>query len=138
MKTTNSASLDDSYSQRLIIIRAELATHDRLTFREVKAILNTSEWTTGKLLEEASKSGDLYKHGKRGYFLDASQYEAYADNLDEKLRQKRIETSRVYNAARRAAGVKPKPVKYINIVCQECRQNWQGYQVHKIFGSARA
>lgn len=23
----------------------------------------------------------------------------------------------------------------INIVCEECRQNWQGYQVHKIFGS---
>lgn len=37
------------------------------------------------------------------------------------------------------ARIKPLPV-----VCQRpstadlCRQNWQGYQIHKIFGSARA
>lgn len=23
-----------------------------------------------------------------------------------------------------------------NHVCEECRQNWQGYHIHKIFGSA--
>lgn len=129
----------DLHTLSLDTVRAVLATRDRLTFRDVKAILNTSDWTTGKFLEQASKLGDLYKYGKRGYFLDAAHYEAYAQNLDEKLRQKRIAVSRAYNAAMRANRPKPKPVKYINIVCEECRQNWQGYQVHKIFGSgARA
>ena len=26
----------------------------------------------------------------------------------------------------------------INSVCGECRQQWQGYEIHKIFGSSRA
>lgn len=26
----------------------------------------------------------------------------------------------------------------VNTIFQECRQNWQGYRIHKIFGSARA
>ncbi|TDX14831.1 hypothetical protein EDF88_4157 [Buttiauxella sp. BIGb0552] len=139
MATTHSAPLDETYHQRVAIIRSELSGRDRLTFGDIKALLNTSNWVTKRLLEQASKTGDLYKYGKRGYFLDAAHYEAYAENLDEKLRQKRIAASRAYNAAMRANRPKPKPVKYINIVCQECRQNWQGYQVHKIFGSgARA
>ena len=28
-------------------------------------------------------------------------------------------------------------VEQKNTICDECRQNWQGYQIHKIFGSAR-
>jgi hypothetical protein len=139
MKTTDAMPQDETYSERLAVIRSMLSGRDRLTFGDIRALLNTSNWVTKRLLEQASKTGDLYKYGKRGYFLDAAHYEAYAENLDEKLRQKRIAASRAYNAAMRANRPKSKPVKYINIVCQECRQNWQGYQVHKIFGSgARA
>lgn len=37
--------------------------------------------------------------------------------------------------------VKPtiqKPRRQHIAVTEQCRQNWQGYQIHKIFGSARA
>lgn len=138
MKTTHSTPLDEVYQQRMETIRTALSGRERLTFGDIKSLLKISGFVAEKLLKRASAAGDLYKYGKRGYFLDAAHYEAYADNLDEKLRQKRIAVSRAYNAARRATRPKPKPVKYINIVFQECRQNWQGYQIHKVFGSARA
>lgn len=37
--------------------------------------------------------------------------------------------------AGRAAMIPAAAEKQVNVVCDECRQHWQGYQIHKIFGS---
>ena len=120
-------------------IHAVLATQSRITFKEIAELLNETRWAVRHFLEEACMRKDLVKQGKQGFFLSFSHYESYVENMH----RERMEKRRANCAAYRAAHRKPKPdeskprtqVKAANIVCEECRQNWQGYQVHKIFGS---
>lgn len=134
------------YQVRLSIVREKLATALRLTLKDIRILINETDWTARNFLDEALKNGDIYKHSKQGYFLNFADYEKYVEISSVKRRTKRLATAAVYRKKQRALGAEKqckdatnKPVKYINIVCEECRQNWQGYNVHKIFGSgARA
>ncbi|GDX06670.1 hypothetical protein [Buttiauxella sp. A111] len=129
------------YQVRLSIVREKLATVLRLTLKDIRKLINESDWMARAFLDEALKNGDIYKHSKQGYFLNFASYEKYIEIATEKRLQKRRANGAAYREAQRAlrAGNQAvdamiKPIE-INIVFEECRQNWQGYQVHKIFGS---
>lgn len=126
------------YSERVRVIHAALAGQSRITFKEIAELLNETRWAVRQFLDEACMRSDLVKQGKQGFFLSFSHYESYVENMHKVRMAKRVENCAAYRATHR----KPKPEATkaeANIVCEECRQNWQGYQVHKIFGSgARA
>ncbi|EMM0378120.1 hypothetical protein RI820_000468 [Pluralibacter gergoviae] len=50
----------------------------------------------------------------------------------------------VYQLRRGDINLKPikpeavRPVRHVVSITDQCRQRWQGYQIHKIFGSAKA
>ncbi|TSJ51930.1 hypothetical protein FND52_18045 [Atlantibacter subterranea] len=129
------------YQARVKAVQAALAEQHRLTFAEVKNLLRESEWITRAFLEEACKNGEFLKQGKQGFFLTFQDYEAYIEESARRSDAKRRATSIAYREARKAqsrANESEKPAASVNVVCDECRQNWQGYHLHKIFGSARA
>ncbi|WMY75392.1 hypothetical protein RHD99_05380 [Buttiauxella selenatireducens] len=133
------------YQARLSIVREKLAVVLRLMLKDIRILINETDWAARAFLDEALKNGDIYKHNKQGYFLNFADYEKYIEISSEKRLTKRRANCAAYREMQRALraenlvnGAKSKPAE-INIVCEECRQNWQGYQVHKIFGSgARA
>lgn len=144
----NRATPEQIYSERVRTIHALLAVQSRITFQEITELLNETRWATRQFVDEACMKRDLLKQGKQGYFLNFSHYESYVENMHRERLAKRVVSGAAYRAAHRQSKanaskeVAPKPrmqVEEINIVCEECRQNWQGYSVHKIFGSgARA
>lgn len=129
---------EEVYLARLQRVHAALEVQDRLTLKEIRELLNETDWTTRIFLNEAIQKDDLHKQGKHGFFLSFGDYELYIEKSLEASKAKRRATGAAYRKARK--GLKPQPrTVETNIVCEECRQNWQGYQVHKIFGSgARA
>lgn len=136
---------DRLYGERVRAVHEVLTTQHRITFKEISELLNGTRWALRKFLDEACMRNDLFKQGKQGFFLSFTDYESYVENMHRERLAKRRENGAAYRAAYRAS--KPKARAHqpdvqtveINIVCEECRQNWQGYQVHKIFGSgARA
>lgn len=129
------------YQARVKAVQAALAEQRRLTFAEVRSLLRESEWITRAFLELACKNGDLHKQGKQGFFLTFQDYEVYIEESARRSDAKRRATSAAYREARKTQARRTeseKPADSVNIVCDECRQNWQGYQIHKLFGSARA
>lgn len=129
------------YQARVKAVQAALAEQRRLTFAEVKNLLRESEWITRAFLELACKNGDLHKQGKQGFFLTFQDYEAYIEESTRRSDAKRRATSAAYREARKAQprpAKSEKPAASENVVYDDCRQNWQGYHIHKIFGSSRA
>ncbi|WP_313072738.1 hypothetical protein [Atlantibacter hermannii] len=129
------------YQVRVKAVQAALAEQRRLSFAEVRNLLRESEWITRAFLELACKNGDIFKQGKQGFFLTFQDYESYIEESARRSDAKRRATSAAYREARKTQARRTeseKPADSVNIVCDECRQNWQGYHLHKIFGSARA
>lgn len=144
--SANFINPEQIYLERVQLVHLKLKEHGRLTLKDIKALLSETEWTARAFIDEALKNGDIYKHGKQGYFLSFGDYEKHIENATEKRLVKRRALGAAYRETCKASRKKMlkqapdevRPVE-INIVCEECRQNWQGYQVHKIFGSgARA
>lgn len=79
----------------------------------------------GKVLGISAKSMNRYLHllAKKGLLTE------------EQMAQKWHFT--ITDAGRKTL-VPAEEEKSINSVCGDCRQQWQGYEIHKIFGSARA
>lgn len=129
---------EEVYLARLQKVHAALEIQDRLTLKEIRELLNETDWTTRIFLNEAIQKDDLHKQGKHGFFLSFGDYERYIEKSLEASKAKRRATGAAYRKSRKGLRPQPRTVE-ANIVCEECRQNWQGYQVHKIFGSgARA
>ena len=132
---------DQLYQMRVQTVRNALNERRRLAYAEIKSLLGESDWITRAFLEEACKNGEFLKQGKQGFFLTFQDYEAYIEECTRRSEEKRRATSVAYREARKAQprpAKSEKPVASVNVVCDECRQNWQGYRIHKIFGSARA
>ncbi|MET6795463.1 hypothetical protein ABNU38_13930 [Citrobacter braakii] len=125
------------YQGRLSTVLAALHERQRLSFGEVKTLIDESSCLTRSFLEQAVKRGEFIKQGKQGYFLTFKAYEAYIEDAIQRRKAKREVTKAAYREIRRNRPHK-ESVQPVNVVCDECRQNWQGYQIHKIFGSARA
>lgn len=125
------------YQERLSTVLAALHERQRLSFGEVKTLIDESSCLTRSFLEQAVKRGEFIKQGKQGYFLTFKAYEAYIEDAIQRRKAKREVTNAACREIRRNRPHKElgQPV---NVVCDECRQTWQGYQIHKIFGSARA
>jgi len=141
----NRVTPEQLYSERIRTVHEILANQSRITFKEVNELLNETRWAVRHFLDEACMRKDLVKQGKQGFFLSFSHYESYVENMHKERMAKRRVICAAYRAARRVSKPKVRAQQpevhtaEINIVCEECRQNWQGYQVHKIFGSgARA
>lgn len=125
------------YQERLTAVRAALHEHQRLSFAEVRTLIDESSCLTRSFLEQAVKRGEFIKQGKQGYFLTFKDYEAYIEDAIQRRNAKREITNAAYREIRRNRPRK-EPGQPVNVVCDECRQNWQGYKIHKIWGSARA
>lgn len=128
------------FQGRVDAVIDELAVHRRLTYAEIKTLLGTSDWMTYAFLDQVCKKGEILKQGKQGYFLTFQDYEAYVEILAQRRKAKRKAEYAAYREARKAQprpAKSEKPAASVNVVCDECRQNWQGYRLHKIFGSAR-
>ena len=129
------------YQERLSTVLAALHERQRLSFGEVKTLIDESSCLTRSFLEQAVKRGEFIKQGKQGYFLTFQDYETYVEALAERRKAKRKADCAARRAARKSQ-IKPaepeKPSEPVNVITDDCRQNWQGYQIHKIFGSARA
>lgn len=122
------------YQERIKTVLAVLHERHRLSFGEVRALIEESSCLTRSFLEQAVKRGEFIKQGKQGYFLTFSDYEAYIEDAIQRRNAKREITSAAYREVRRNRPRK-EPEQPVNIICDECRQNWQGYQIHKIFGA---
>ncbi|MFB0711442.1 hypothetical protein ACEU59_09745 [Buttiauxella noackiae] len=133
----NFISPEQIYQARLRVSIEKLEEQGRLMIKELRELLNETDWTARLFLDEACMRGELYKQGKQGIFLSFEHYEQYIETSLAQRKEKRRAANAVY---RKTYRVKPKEATVdINIVCEECRANWQGYSVHKIFGSgARA
>ncbi|WP_313471414.1 DUF977 family protein [Atlantibacter hermannii] len=125
------------YQERLKTVLAVLHERQRLSFGEVRTLIDESSCLTRSFLEQAVKRGEFIKQGKQGYFLTFKAYEAYIEDAIQRRKAKREVTKAAYREIRRNRPHKESG-QPVNVVCDECRQNWQGYQIHKIFGSARA
>ncbi|WP_313440005.1 hypothetical protein [Atlantibacter hermannii] len=132
---------EETFLSRLDAVVAELKERRRMTYAEIKTLLDTSDCITREFLSQICRKGNIIKQGKQGYFLTFKDYEAYVEALAERRRAKR----KAESAARRASlkaqpgpAEPEKPAEPVNVITDECRQNWQGYNIHKIFGSARA
>ena len=125
------------YQERLNTVLAALHERQRLSFGEVRTLIEESSCLTRAFLEQAVKRGEFIKQGKQGYFLTFKDYEAYIEDAIQRRNAKREITNTAYREIRRNRPRK-EPGQPVNVVCDECRQNWQGYHIHKIFGSARA
>jgi len=132
---------EETFLSRLDAVVAELKERRRMTYAEIKTLLDTSDCITREFLSQICRKGNIIKQGKQGYFLTFQDYEAYVEALAERRRAKR----KAESAARRASlkaqpgpAEPEKPAEPVNVITDECRQNWQGYNIHKIFGSARA
>ncbi|WP_313055319.1 hypothetical protein [Atlantibacter hermannii] len=130
----------ETFLSRLDAVVAELKERRRMTYAEIKTLLDTSDCITREFLSQICRKGNIIKQGKQGYFLTFQDYEAYVEALAERRKAKR----KAESAARRASlkaqpgPVEPeKPAEPVNVITDECRQNWKGYNIHKIFGSAR-
>ena len=140
----NHKTPDQIFQSRVDAVLAELTVCRRLTCAEIKTLLGTSDWMTYAFLNQVCKKGEILKQGKQGYFLTFQDYEAYVEDLAQRRKAKRKAEYAAYREARKAQPrpVEPEkpeePAESVNVVCDECRQNWQGYQIHKFFGSARA
>jgi len=132
---------EETFLSRLDAVVAELKERRRMTYAEIKTLLGTSDCITREFLIQICRKGNIIKQGKQGYFLTFQDYEAYVEALAERRKAKR----KAESAARRASlkaqpgpAEPEKPAEPVNVITDECRQNWQGYNIHKIFGSARA
>ena len=132
---------EETFLSRLDAVVAELKERRRMTYAEIKTLLDTSDCITREFLSQICRKGNIIKQGKQGYFLTFQDYEAYVEALAERRKAKR----KAESAARRASlkaqpgpAEPEKPAEPVNVITDECRQNWQGYNIHKIFGSARA
>lgn len=132
---------EETFLSRLDAVVAELKERRRMTYAEIKTLLDTSDCITREFLTQICRKGNIIKQGKQGYFLTFQDYEAYVEALAERRKAKR----KAESAARRASlkaqpghAEPEKPAEPVNVITDECRQNWQGYHIHKIFGSARA
>ncbi len=128
---------EQNYQERLSTVLAALHERQRLSFGEVRTLIEESSCLTRAFLEQAVKRGEFIKQGKQGYFLTFKDYEAYIEDAIQRRNAKREITNAAYREIRRNRPRK-KPGQPVNVVCDECRQNWKGYNIHKIFGSARA
>ena len=132
---------EETFLSRLDAVVAELKERRRMTYAEIKTLLGASDCITREFLIQICRKGNIIKQGKQGYFLTFQDYEAYVEALAERRKAKR----KAESAARRASlkaqpgpAEPEKPAEPVNVITDECRQNWQGYNIHKIFGSARA
>ncbi|KHE07943.1 winged helix-turn-helix transcriptional regulator [Citrobacter braakii] len=91
-----------------------LLENGEATPRELADALGVSNKKIHNLLQNMQRYGRLNREGKK-YRL--------ADNWQEKI------------CIARAVTERPTPPKTVAV--QECRRNWRGYQIHKIFGSSR-
>ncbi|HAI50279.1 hypothetical protein [Atlantibacter hermannii] len=132
---------EETYLIRVDAVLAELKERRRLTYAEIKTLLGTSDCITRDFLTQICRKGNIIKQGKQGYFLTFQDYETYLEALAERRKAKRTADCAARRAARKSQ-VKPaepeRPAEPVNAITDKCRQNWQGYHIHKIFGSARA
>ena len=143
MNITNAAyrSPDQVYSERLSVLHEALRQHKRLTRPEILILLKLKEGSARTFLNKAVRTGDLYREGKRGYFLNEHDYHDYdVSQAQEKRRKKSLQEKkwRERRKLRVLSEVDNNPSS-VNTIFDECRKYWSGYRWHKVFGSgARA
>ncbi len=108
-------------------IIAMVKAKGRVTTAQAMEHFGLCDYTIRRRFDEACATGEVISHFKCGLFRDEK---ALADYFSERPR-------RLYGQARDRAESRALECSG-NDIFDECRQNWQGYRIHKIFGSARA
>lgn len=116
----------EQLNQQVQEIIALVKAQGRLTPAQAMKHFSLSDDTTRRRFEYACATGEVITHFKCGLFRDEK---ALADYLKERPR-------RLYGQQRAKAEAKALACNG-NEIFDECRQNWGGYYIHKIFGSAQ-
>lgn len=106
---------------------AMVKLHGRITYAQAVNHFGIQDDMIRRRFNEAVATGEVIRYGKCGLFRDEK---TVAEYLKERPR-------RLYGQARVRAESRALECSG-NDIFDECRQNWQGYRIHKIFGSARA
>lgn len=121
------------YTHQLKDISAALGCKAYLCGQEISSLLGITESATRRMLNYLVKTGQLFLSPGIGYFLN--------EKASLKWKATRPRSKRPMRQVVRFEAANLHPVEILpgnNTIFEECRQNWQGYQIHKAFGSARA
>lgn len=106
------------------LIHAALKEHRELGTAEMSQLTGIDLKYACTIAKQMFNDGMLLRFGPNGH---------YTYRLSPSGKRKRLKTQ---VSLKRASFHTPRSRS--NRVCDECRKNWSGYQIHKIFGSARA
>lgn len=100
----------------------------RMTMSELERETGASWHTLRRCLVDVLSSGSLFLSGKHGVFPSEKAFNVWRKTQTKKRVKCQQEMPR--------GEIRPYD-RHNNVICRECRHNWKGYQVHKIFGSSR-
>lgn len=120
---------NEERSQQVQEIIALVKSQGRLTAAQAAAHFPLCNDTIHRRFGETYATGEVIRHDRCGLFRDEQALNEYL-----MARPKRRYGQMRVKAEAKALALASNG----NDIFDECRQNWQGYQIHKIFGSARA
>ncbi len=106
------------------LIHAALKEYRELGAAELSQLTGIDLSYACEVVKHMFNDGMVLRFGPTGH---------YTYRLSPSGKRKRIKAEVILKRASFHA-----PRSRNNRVCDECRKNWSGYQIHKIFGSARA
>ncbi|HHI0811430.1 TPA: hypothetical protein ACP4UQ_000714 [Escherichia coli] len=119
-------------SNNLWTIIHALQHHGAITPREVRQLLGCNCKKAHRLLEHLVLVKAVKNVGKPYHPV----YELQAGG-ETRIKPVRHKHPSIVKAAVKARTMPERQLSHTSKIAEVCRQNWQGYQIHKIFGSAR-
>lgn len=129
MSMAHKYATNEQRNQQVQEIIALVKSQGRLTAAQAMAHFALCDDTIRRRFGEAYATGAVIRHDRCGLFRDEQALNEYLMSRPKRLYGQQRAKAEAKALALASNG---------NDIFDNCRQNWGGYHIHKIFGSARA